>query len=67
MFDFLVWVFGLRRCRYCSRLSWSVTTRRQSTAYVDDKLNYITCCAECYEATEEYWEERWAGYYGDVL
>ena len=41
--------------------------RRQNTAYVKDEMNYVTCCGECFQGIQEYWQERWDEYWSSVL
>lgn len=37
-------------------------TRRQHTAYVDDKMNFFTGCIKCHEVNDRYWEDMWEEY-----
>jgi len=41
--------------------------RRQNTAYVDDKMNWIFLCNECAEINDEQWQERWDEYYAGCM
>ena len=41
--------------------------RRQSTAYVNDELNFVIACDDCFKEIEEYWMERWDDYWSSVL
>jgi hypothetical protein len=50
-------------CGHCGSQGVYPKRRRMSTAYQDEKSNYIEECDDCFEITEEYWEERWAEYY----
>lgn len=38
--------------------------RRQNTAYVDDKLNWVFLCGECAYINDKDWQEKWDEYYG---
>lgn len=51
------------KCRVCGK---EATRSRQSTAYVDDELNYDTLCEECQEIADEYWEYKWKEYYSSL-
>lgn len=55
------------KCEQCEKEHESVWIRRTNTAYVEEKLNWVLECDECYEQTEEYWEMMWEehghGYY----
>lgn len=52
------------RCHNCRRLG--AEKYRQRTQYYDDELNWATLCNECRKGNDEYWDERWAEYYGDI-
>jgi len=54
-------------CPHCERESDTVERRRQNTSYVDDELNYITCCLECFEEVQEYWTEMWHMHWSEVV
>ena len=41
--------------------------RRQSTAYGNDKLNWVVLCDECFGEQEAYWKERWDDYYRNCM
>ena len=49
-------------CSGCNRFKLTIERRRQNTMYEDDESNYVTCCAECFEEIEAYWQERWDEY-----
>ena len=40
--------------------------RRQNTKYVNDEMNWVIACDQCFEGIEEYWAERWAEYYSMI-
>lgn len=42
-------------------------TRRQNTAYVDNKMNWVTMCDDCFKFNEEHWDEMWTEYYSGRL
>lgn len=46
-------------CSRCKTEKESTWIRRTNTAYVEEKLNWVLECDECYEQTEEYWEMMW--------
>lgn len=52
----------IRRCKGCGRIRMGVKSRRQNTAYITEKDNYITCCKQCFDMAEDYWAEMWADY-----
>ena len=54
-------------CQGCNRFRGTIERRRQNTMYEDDESNYVTCCAECFEEIEAYWQERWDEYYSGRL
>lgn len=41
--------------------------RRQNTRYCNDNENWFISCRPCFQENEEYWAERWADYYSDLL
>jgi len=41
--------------------------RRQHTFYVEDELNWVFMCDDCFEENEEYWNERWNEYYSECM
>ena len=41
--------------------------QRQNTSYPTEGSNYVTMCPECAAGNADYWDERWAEYYGDRL
>jgi len=51
-------------CPCCNQQAFDVRKRRRNTAYLDELLNWIICCGECFERDNEYYAERWAEYYG---
>lgn len=51
----------------CKGYSLNVERRRLNTAYVDDELNYITCCIFCYITAYKQYEELWKDYYASIL
>ena len=50
-------------CDCCNRWFVYPKRRRTNTTYVEEELNYITCCLDCHKEAEEYWKERWDDYY----
>lgn len=59
-------IFGY--CPCCGR--WfraKVKRRRQSTAYIDEESNYVTCCQECFDEIEIHWGEMWDDFYSGLL
>ena len=49
-------------CPNCDAYTDSVRRRHMHTAYVDDEMNYVTCCWECFDIIEDYWDEQWDDY-----
>lgn len=39
--------------------------RKQSTAYVNDELNWVVMCDVCFAQREEHWRQAWAEYWAD--
>lgn len=59
-------IFGY--CPGCGRwFRTGVKRRRQSTAYVDEESNYVTCCPECFDEVEEHWGDMWGDFYSGLL
>jgi protein-arginine kinase activator protein McsA len=54
------------RCQHCDCL-WPFQHRRQRTQYVNDESNWVYLCESCTKVNNEYWNDRWADYYSDVL
>lgn len=46
-------------CGRCEQEKESTWIRRTNTAYVEEQLNYVLECDECYAETEEHWEMMW--------
>ena len=67
VYGFLNFLLRRKQCEKCGEFSWKVKRRRQNTAYVDDEMNYVTVCPQCFEEIEEIWKERWAEYYSECL
>lgn len=66
MIKFIKKIF--RYCPYCNKwFTKGLKRRRQSTAYVDEESNYITCCKMCFDDIELYWKERWEEYWSGRL
>lgn len=59
-------LFILGYCK-CGRFFVYPKRRRLNTAYVDEELNYMTSCLDCYREIVEYYKERWADYYHGLL
>jgi hypothetical protein len=55
----------ISRCDYCGRLG--ALTYHQRTQYENPAENIVTLCPACKERNDEYWDERWADYYSDIL
>ena len=55
-----------RACPICKRRCRTVERRRMNTAYANEESNFTTCCAECFERTEDYWRDCWQEYYDMV-
>jgi len=55
------------KCPHCERESDTVERRRQHTMYVDDELNYVTCCLECFKRVQEHWADMWEEYWRNCL
>ena len=58
------WIFG-PRCQCCK--GRGAVRQRQNTAYVDDRLNWVTLCEPCAEENAEHWADMWADYYSGLL
>lgn len=58
-------IFGY--CESCNKWFVYPKKRRMNTMYAEDRLNYTTCCLECFTDVEEYWAERWRDYYNDRM
>ena len=43
------------------------TKRRQNTAYVDDKMNWVTMCDECAKDNDDRLDEQWREYYAGCM
>jgi hypothetical protein len=46
-------------CDRCKQKKESVWIQRTNTAYVEEKLNWVLECDECFEETEEHWRIMW--------
>jgi len=57
----------LQPCPRCGLYTDSVIRRHRHTAYVEDEMNYVTCCWECFDIEEDYWDEQWNDYYGGLM
>jgi|694.fasta_scaffold01261_37 hypothetical protein len=55
----------ISRCDYCGR--FGALTYHQRTQYENPAENIVTLCPACKERNDEYWDERWADYYSDIL
>ncbi len=55
------------KCPCCERRSKSIESRRRNTRYVDDDLNFITSCDDCFREDDRYWKEQWDDYWSSVL
>lgn len=53
-----------QRCPGCLRIAPDCTVRRRNTAYVEDGINWIYCCGECYQDDFEHFQELWDTIYG---
>lgn len=56
-----------RRCPCCERLRRDVKRRARNTSYVDDELNWLVSCLDCYQEDYEYYAELWRDYYHSRL
>lgn len=54
-------------CEHCGSEDSTVKFRRQNTAFVDEKLNWVVLCDECHKENEEHWAEMWDDYYSPCL
>lgn len=52
-------------CPCCGRLSPSVEKRSRNTCYLDDDLNYLVSCLECFQMDWDYYQERWEDYWSE--
>ena len=41
--------------------------RRCNTKYIDDELNYMVLCDDCFESVQAYWADMWSDYYADCM
>ena len=58
------WLGGCERCGYL----WGVTYEPCRTQYADEKMNVEPkLCRSCAQEHHDYWDERWAEYYGGLL
>ena len=55
-----------RTCKFCGTQDGTVKERRMSCQYNDDAQNYLTSCLECYEETEEMWNDMFEEYYASI-
>lgn len=51
----------------CQSFKTTIKMRRMNTAYVDEDLNYIECCNECFEEVQAHWKDMWDEYYSGIL
>lgn len=49
----------MKECGQCNQQKDSVERRQTNTAYVEEELNWVTECAECFELTEDHWRMMW--------
>lgn len=49
-------------CPCCLRHSADVACRVRNSAYVDDSLNYLTSCGDCYREDTEHLQDLWDEY-----
>lgn len=56
-----------RCCRFCEQLRDDVKNRRRDAKYVDESLNWIGSCGECYERDCEYYAELWSDFYNGCM
>lgn len=54
-------------CECCGLLKHGVAKRRMNTNYTDHESNFIVSCQECFERSEEHWDEMWREYYSGQL
>lgn len=54
-------------CEHCGCEDGTVKFRRQNTACIYEKSNWVVLCDECYRENEEYWAEMWDNYYSSCL
>lgn len=52
-----------RRCPCCERLRYDVKRRLRNTAFLDDELNWLDSCLDCYQDDYEYYADLWHDYY----
>ena len=62
LYDWLELLFPGFWCPGCKRFTSTIERRRQNTLYPDDESNHVTCCSECFDEVQAYWEERWDEY-----
>ena len=55
----------LVKCPCCDRMSRKVQTWRRNTQYVNDELNWVRCCPECFEHDWEVFQDLWDEYNRD--
>ena len=58
---------SIRLCPCCERLSDTVEVRLRNTAYVDERLNTLESCLECYGFDCDYFSELWSDYFNSRL
>lgn len=44
-----------------------IAKRRLNTAYVDDELNWLVSCLDCYNEQYEWYAELWDYYYSNCI
>jgi hypothetical protein len=54
-------------CVCCRCDQPNASRRRMNTAYEDEELNWTTQCDECFELTQEEWQDMWDDYYRSRL
>lgn len=54
-------------CPCCKRLRPDVSLRRRNTRYVDEMLNWLPSCEECYAEDYAYYADLWDDFYCGCL
>lgn len=58
---------SMKTCPCCERDMPDVERRHRNTAYVEEELNWLESCNECFQADWEHFADMWREYYGSRL
>lgn len=57
---------GQEKCGCCGRSREDIKRQRMNCQYHDEESNWITCCQDCFEEIQRYWDDMWREYYAGL-